>query len=94
MALAMYARGDTSVAVRARTSPSRTVGASATERWVTLQRWIDAAQQGDLFRVGGLGGHERRRVAELVALALAARGGHAFGGDLVASAFAGAVIAA
>jgi len=94
LALAMYAKGATSVAARTRTSPSRVVGASAAERWATLTRWIDAAQRGELFGVVGIGGLDRRRVAEHVVLALAGRAGHQFGGDLGESAFAGAVIAA
>jgi hypothetical protein len=94
LALSTYARGETSVAARARTSPSRVVGASASERWVTLTRWVEAARRGELFGVGGLGSLERRRVAEHVVLALAARAGHRLGEDLAESAFAGAAIAA
>jgi hypothetical protein len=93
-ALWMYARGETSVAARARTSPSRRVGASAAERWATLTRWVEAARRAELFGVTGLGGLERRRVAESVVLALAARAGHRFGDDLAESAFVGAAIAA
>jgi len=94
LALARYARGEGSAAVRSRTSPSRVVGGSATERWATLTRWIEAARCGQLFGVTGLGGLGRRRVAEQVVLALAARAGCQLGGDLGASAFAGAMIAA
>jgi hypothetical protein len=94
LALVLYARGETSSAVRARTSPSRVVGVSAAERWATLRRWIEAARGGGLFGVTGLVGLARRRVAELVVLALAARAGHRFGDDLGANAFAGAAIAA
>ncbi len=94
VALAAYGRGETGVAVRGRTSPSRVVGASARERWVTLVRWIEAARRGELFGVAGLGGLDRRRVAEQVALVLAARAGHVFGADREQSAFAGAAIAA
>jgi hypothetical protein len=94
LALSMYARGETSAAARARTSPSRVVGGSAAEHWATLRRWIEAARGGGLFGVTGLGGLERRRVAELVVLALAARAGHPLGGDLGESAFLGAAIAA
>jgi hypothetical protein len=90
----MYARGETSAAARARTSPSRMVGASAADRWATLTRWVEATRSGGLFGVTGLGGLERRRVAELVMLALAARAGHPLGGDLAEIAFAGAAIAA
>ena len=94
-ALATYARGASSSAVRAATSPSGAVGPSAQERWITLTRWIDAAQVGKLFGVAGVrGGEDRRRVAEQVAVALAARAGRAFGDDLVAKAFEGAAIAA
>jgi hypothetical protein len=95
LALALYARGATSALVRARTSPSRVVGGSSRERWVTLTRWAEAARRGELFgvRVGpmGLG---RRDVAEQVMLVLAARAGHALGANLSESAFAGALIAA
>ena len=94
MALALYARGETSAAARTRTSPSRVVGASATERWATLTRWIESARHGALFGVTGLGGLEPRRVAKHVVLALAARAGHSFGCDLSESAFDGAMIAA
>jgi hypothetical protein len=59
-----------------------------------LTRWIEAARSVELFGVTGLDGLERRRVAEHVTLALAARAGHKFGADLSESAFAGAAIAA
>jgi hypothetical protein len=94
LALAAYARGDTSAATRARTSPLRVVGPSAVERWATLVRWIEAARRGRLFGVAGLGPLGRRRLAEHVVLALAARAGHTLGADLAQSAFEGAAIAA
>jgi len=94
LALAVYARGGTSAAARTRVSPSKRLGASATERWVTLARWIDAAGRGELFGVTGLGELGRRRVAEQVVLVLAARAGRELGGDLAESAFEGAAIAA
>lgn len=94
LALATYARGETSAATRARTSPSRVVGPSAIERWATLVRWIEAARSGGLFGVAGLGSLARRRVAEHVVLALAARAGHPFGADVAQSAFEGAAMAA
>jgi len=94
LALSAYARGETSCAIRARTSPSRNVGASAIERWATLTRWVDAARSGSLFGVAGLAELERQRVAEHVVLALAARAGHQLGDDLAQSAFVGAAIAA
>lgn len=94
LALSMVAHGETSVAVRARMSPSRVVGSSAAERWITLSRWVEAARRGAIFGVTGLEGLERRRVAEAVMLALAARGGRQLGGDLAESAFVGASIAA
>ena len=93
-ALARYARGDSSADVRAATSPAVVVGGSARERWVTLARWIDAAETGRLFGVACVASEDRRRVAEHVSLALAARAGRHFGEDLVAKAFEGAVIAA
>jgi len=92
-AFAMYAGSETSTVIRARTSPSRVVGVSAAERWATLPRWIEAARRGVVFGVAGLGGLGRRRVAELVVLALAARAGHRFGDNLAENAFAGAAIA-
>lgn len=94
LALTMYARGATSAEARERTSPSRVVGASAAERWATLTRWIEAARRAELFDVTGLSGLERRRVAEHVVLALAARAGRVLGGEIGESAFAGAAISA
>jgi hypothetical protein len=89
-----YARGETGASIRRRVSPSATVGGSARERWVTLVRWIEAAGDGRLFGVAALDDLPRRRVAELVVLALAGRAGRALGDDLAAAAFAGAAIAA
>jgi hypothetical protein len=94
LAFAAYGHGATGTAVRAQTSPSQVVGDAAVERWVTLVRWIDAARRGDLFGVTGLGKLGRRSVAKQVVLVLAARGGRMLGGDLTASAFEGAAIAA
>jgi len=94
IALAMYASGETSAAARGRTSPARVLGSSAIDRWISLPRWIEAVRRGELFGVSGLEAAPRRRVAELVVLALAARGGRRLGGDLAESAFAGAQIAA
>jgi hypothetical protein len=94
LALEAYARGETSVSLRRRVSPSATVGVSARERWVTLVRWIDAAGVGRLFAVSELAELPRRRVAEHVVLALAGRAGRTLGGDLAEAAFAGAAIAA
>lgn len=94
LAFAAYGHGASSRAVRAQTSPSRVVGGSAVERWLTLVRWIEAARRGSLFGVTGLGDHDRRSVAKQVALVLAGRGGHSLGEDLTRSAFEGAVIAA
>jgi hypothetical protein len=93
LALAAFARGATSAEIRTRTSPARNLGAAAAERWATLVRWIEAARAGDLFGVAGLDALRRRDVARHVTLALAARGGHEPGADLVASAFAGAAAA-
>lgn len=94
VAFAAYGHGATSREVRDQTSPSRRVGGSAVERWLTLVRWIEAARRGELFGVTGLGGGDRRSVARQVVLVLAARGGRQLGGDLTESAFEGAVIAA
>lgn len=93
-AIAAYARGETSAAVRRLVSAHSVVGGSARERWVTLARWIDATEGGRLFGIAGLNGFTRRRVAELVMLALAARAGPVFGEDLIAAAYVGAAIAA
>ena len=79
---------------RARTSPRRTVGGSAVDRWITLVCWLDAVREMRLFAVAGLDGLGRRDVARYVLLALAARGGHSPGADLASSAFAGACAAA
>ena len=94
VALAAYAGGGATCSIRRRVSPSATIGGSARERWVTVVRWVDAAREGRLFSVAGLGGLDRRQVAEHVVLALAGRGGRALDGDLVDAAFAGAAIAA
>jgi hypothetical protein len=94
LAFAAFSRGETSAAIRTRTSPTSIVGGSATERWITVVRWIEAARRGELFGVAGLGKLERRDVAEQVVLALAARAGWMLGADLADSAFDGAAIAA
>jgi hypothetical protein len=94
LAFVAYGHGATGREVREQTCPWEVVGGSAVERWRTLVCWIEAARRGELFGVTGLGGLDRRIVAGQVALVLAARGGHLLGGDLTASAFEGAVIAA
>ena len=94
LAFVAYARGETSAAVRCRISPTTRVGGSARERWMTLVRWVDAAGRGELFAVSNLGALTRRRVAEQVALVLAARAGRELGGNLAEAAFAGAAEAA
>jgi hypothetical protein len=94
LALEAHARGETSVSVRGRVSPSSVVGGSARERWVTPVRWVEAARAGELFAVSGLDDLDRRGVSEHVVLALAGRAGRALGDDLVEAAFAGAAIAA
>jgi hypothetical protein len=94
VALAAYARGETSVSIRRLVSPDATLGTSAHERWATLLRWIDTAREGRLFGVSALSDLPRRRVAEHVVLALAGRAGRALGEDLAEAAFAGAAIAA
>lgn len=95
LALALYAQGAPSARVRARTCPSRVVGCSARERWVTLTRWVECARRGELFSgMAGAVGLTRREVAEQVLLVLSARAGHALGADLSESAFAGALIVA
>ena len=94
VALEAYGRSVSSAAVRESTSPSKTIGVAARDRWVTLTRWIDAVRSGELFGVRGFGGLARRVAAAQVALALAARGGRAIGADITAAVFAGAAIAA
>jgi hypothetical protein len=94
LAFAAYASGETSAAVRRRTSPSTVVGGSACDRWMTLVRWLDSAGRGELFAVSNLGALARRGVAEQVTLGLAARAGRELGGDLAEAAFAGAAEAA
>jgi len=94
IALEAYGRGETSRAIRRRISPSPTIGVAADERWMTLVRWTEASRTGRLFGVSDVGKLSRRGVAEHVALALAARGGHRHGMDLGETAFAGALISA
>jgi len=94
LALEAYARGETSASLRRRVSSSPIVGVSAHERWVTVARWIDAARIGRLFAIAALEELPRRRVAEHIVLALAARAGRTLGGDLAEAAFAGAAIGA
>lgn len=93
-ALASYASGSTTAAVRAITKPAGPLGPSSVERWITLVRWLDAAERGELF--GGIdhGAGSRRAVAEHVALVLAARAGRLLGDDLARLAFAGGALAA
>lgn len=93
LALARYAKGETTVRTRGHVSPSVVLGNSAHDRWVTLIRWVDAARGGGLFAIAGLGELARRQVAEQVVLALAGRAGRDLGGDLTEAAFAGAAIA-
>jgi hypothetical protein len=94
VAFAVYARGKSSVRARSRVSPSTAVGSSAHERWITVVRWIDAARNGQLFALAGLGELARRQVAKQVVLALAGRAGRRLGEDLPSAAFVGAAIAA
>ena len=94
VAVAALAAGETHRVARLRTSPAARIGASAAERWVTLIRWLEAARRGELFSIPGLIDLGRRRVAEHVVLALAARAGHVAGVELAESAFRGAAMAA
>ncbi len=94
MALLGYGSGESSASVRARTSPSRSVGSSAVEHWVTLRRWIEAARTGASFAVSGLEASARRSVARQVAQVLAARAGRELGQALDEKVFVGAAIAA
>jgi len=94
LALEGYSRGEASVSIRRRVSPSAAVGVSARERWMTLVRWVEATRDGRLIGVSDLGDFPRRGVAEHVVLALAGRAGRDLGDDLAEAAFAGAAIAA
>lgn len=94
VALVRLALGETHVAVRAAISPSRRQGASATERWVTLVRWLDAIARERLLDVPLAVGLDRRGVADHAARVLAARAGRVTSGDRLAAAFDGASIAA
>jgi hypothetical protein len=94
LALLGYGTGESSASVRARMSPSRAVGSSALEHWVTLRRWVEAARSGTLFSVGGLVAYARRSVARQVAQVLAARAGRELGQALDEKVFIGAAIAA
>jgi len=94
LALLGYGAGESSASVRARTSPSRSVGSSAVEHWVTLRRWVEAARGGALFAVSGLKAYMRRSVARQVAQVLAARAGRELGQALDEKVFIGAAIAA
>ena len=94
LALLAYGSGESSASVRTRTSPSRAVGGSAVEHWVTLRRWVEAARDGALFAVSGLEAYARRSVARQVAQVLAARAGRELGQPLDAKVFIGAAIAA
>ena len=94
LALLSYGAGESSASVRALTSPSRSVGSSAVEHWVTLRRWVEAARSGMLFAISGLEACARRSVARQVAQVLAARAGRDLGEALAAKVFVGAAIAA
>lgn len=93
-AVASYAAGATTPQVRALTKPAGPTGPSSAERWITLVRWLDAAERGELFGISDLGHRPRRVVAELVTLALAARAGRLPGDDLARCAFAAGSLAA
>ncbi len=94
LALLGYGKGESSASVRARTSPSRSVGSSAVEHWVTLRRWVEAARGGALFAVSRLEAYGRRSAARQVAQVLAARAGRELGQALDEKVFIGAAIAA
>jgi len=94
LALAHYAAGWTTVAVRAATSPARTVGVAAADRWVTVERWARAARRVGLLGLGPLDAATDRLAAERLVLVLAGRAGWQLGDDLAARAFEGAAIAA
>ena len=93
--MSVFADGGSTMTARERTCPSQIVGPSASDRWLTLVRWIEAARDGSLFATMPVErATTRREVSQHVVLALAARGGHLLGGDRAVSAFAGAMIAA
>lgn len=94
VALARLALGETHAAVREAVSPLRWRGVAATERWITLVRWLDAVEARQLLDIRVPVGLGRRGVAEHAARVLAARVGRAFDPDRIAAAFEGASAAA
>ena len=94
LAFVAFARGETSARVRTLVSPSRFIGGSSRERWVTLLRWIEAARRAELFAIKGLEALDRRALANHVVLALAARAGWTLGADRTEFAVRGTAIAA
>lgn len=76
LALALWGIANlTTPQVRARVSPARIVGVAALGRWMTLQRWADAASKGGLFPKVALvaPGQTRRATAARVATAVMGR---------------------
>jgi hypothetical protein len=94
LALARYAAGWTTAAIRAATSPTRVLGTSAADRWITVERWAEAARQQGLLGVGPTKAQTHRLAAERVVHVLAGRAGWHLGDELAARAFEGAAIAA
>lgn len=94
VALTRFALGETHAAVRGAVSPLRWQGVAATERWVTLSRWIDAVEAGRLLGIRVPAGLGRRGVAEHAARVLAARADGLLQADRLAAAFEGASAAA
>jgi hypothetical protein len=76
LALALWGLAElTMPKVRARVSPAVVVGAAALVRWVTLERWADAASKSGLFpKVAPVApGQTRRATAARVATAVIGR---------------------
>ena len=94
VALARFALGETHAAVRRAVSPLRWQGIAATERWITLVRWLDAVEAGRLLDIRIPVGLGRRGVAEHAARVLAARADRLLHADRLAGAFEGASAAA
>jgi hypothetical protein len=94
LALAHYAAGWTTAAIRAATSPARLVGVAAVDRWVTVERWARAARRVGLLGARPITAATDRLAAERLVLILAGRAGWKLGDDLATRAFEGAAIAA
>ena len=94
LALAQYGAGLTTAGIRNEISPATHVGVAATERWVTVERWAQAARCAGMLGLGPMEVTSNRMAAAQMVMALAGRGGYRLGDNLVVRAFEGAAIAA